>query len=367
MTISKSLISLFKKKKISFFTGVPDSVLKNFLSLAYSEKKINHIVATSEGSAVGLAIGNYLTSGKLSLVYLQNSGLGNAINPLISVADKKVYSIPLVLLIGWRGAPNTKDEPQHMTKGKITKKLLSNLNIPTLEITSKTSMIKISKFIDKSTNQEKPVAILVKNGVLEKEKKISTKNNHNISRSNFILHLLKILRTNDRVISTTGYTSREVNQLRNQNKLYKGKDFYMVGGMGHSASVALGCSLNVKNKIICLDGDGSSLMHLGSIFTAANFGKKNYKYILLNNQAHQSVGGNRTYSEQINFKNLSLSLGFKNYFKIDNKKDLKKIINKFYKSNGPDFMEVKINNETLPNLKRPKDFIKIKKNFMLTK
>ena len=367
MTISKSLVKLFKKKKISFFTGVPDSILKNFLSVVYSDKKIKHVVATNEGSAVALAIGNYLTSGKIALVYLQNSGLGNAINPLISIADKKVYSIPLVLFIGWRGAPKTKDEPQHMTKGKITKKLLSQLNISTVEITSKIDINKISSLIDKSIEQEVPVAILIKSGVLQKEKKISIKNNHNISRSNFIIELLKIIRVNDRTISTTGYTSREVYQLRNKYKLFKGKDFYMVGGMGHSASVALGCSLNVKNKIICLDGDGSALMHLGSIFTAANYGGKNYKYILLNNEAHESVGGNKTNSENINFKNLALSLGFKNFFVIKDKKNIKETITNFYNSKGPDFMEVKINNETLPNLKRPKDFKEIKRNFMLMK
>jgi phosphonopyruvate decarboxylase len=123
-----TLINLLKKNKSNFYTGVPDSVLKE---LSYSLQKIkkNHIIATNEGAAVSIGIGHYLSTKKIPVIYMQNSGLSNALNPLISIAHQKVYSIPLILIIGWRGSPRVKDEPQHNVKGKITEQILKLLNI----------------------------------------------------------------------------------------------------------------------------------------------------------------------------------------------------------------------------------------------
>lgn len=365
MLNSKDLIDIFKKKKINFFTGVPDSLLKNFLYFLSREKKITNLTAVNEGSAIAIATGNYLVSKKIPLVYLQNSGLGNAINPLVSIADKKVYSIPMVLLIGWRGSPNSSDEPQHMTKGGITRKLLSNLKIKNMILKSKKDLKRIPQIIDYSKKKSVPVAILVEKNLFEKEKKSEEKRfKYSIKRSSFILLLLKNIGQKDKIISTTGYTSRELSQLRTHNKIKKGKDFYMVGGMGHATSVALGCSISNKSKIFCLDGDGSFLMHMGSITTVANYGGKNFKYILLNNNSHESVGGQNTNSEKINFEKFSKSIGYKNFFLINSQKKMKNIFLKFVKKDGPNFLEVRIKNESMNNLKRPKNFVQIKKSFM---
>jgi len=365
MLNSKDLLILFKKKKINFFTGVPDSVLKNFLHVVSKEKKISHLVAVNEGSAVALAIGNYLNTKRVPLVYMQNSGLGNAINPIVSLADRKVYSVPMILLIGWRGSPGLKDEPQHIAKGKITKKLLSNLNIKNIVLRSKRDFTKISKLIDYSKNKLVPVAILIKNGLFKNEKKITVKKSKGlIKRSLFIIELLKNIKIKDKIISTTGYTSRELNQLRKNHQMKKGSDFYMVGGMGHTASVALGYSIKSKDKIFCLDGDGSLLMHMGSITTVSNYSKKNYRYILLNNNSHESVGGQNTNSEKIDFKKLSDSLGFAKYFLIEKPQAIKKTLLQFMKKSGPSFLEVRIKSESINNLSRPKDLEKLKKLFM---
>jgi phosphonopyruvate decarboxylase len=196
----------------------------------------------------------------------------------------------------------------------------------------------------------------------------NSKNNENLPRrEEIILKILKNVNKNDRIISTTGYTSRELFQLRKIHKKKKGKDFYMVGGMGHSSMVALGVSLKSKNNVICLDGDGSLLMHMGALATIGVFGRKNFKYILLNNSAHESVGGQKTVADQINFSLLSKSLGFKFYTLIKSKINNEKIIIKFLKSSGPSFLEVKIQVRAIKNLSRPSNFKIIKNKFMSLK
>jgi phosphonopyruvate decarboxylase len=363
MINSNQLLNLFKKKTISLFCGVPDSVLKHFSSALEGTK--NHFICTNEGSAVSLAIGNYLSTGNISLVYMQNSGFANAINPLISIAEKTVYSIPLVLLIGWRGSPGMNDEPQHIAKGKIITKLLNNLNIKHLVIKEKKDFQKISNLINFSKKNKVPVALLCKPEILLGDNVKIHKNNKNFPRrEEIILKILKNVNNNDKIISTTGYTSRELFQIRKTSKKNKGKDFYMVGGMGHSSMVALGVSLKSKNNVICLDGDGSLLMHMGALATIGMFGKKNFKYILLNNSAHESVGGQKTFADQINFSLLSKSLNFKSYALIKSKNNYEKIIIKFLNSSGPSFLEVKIQVKTMKNLSRPINFKKIKNVFM---
>ena len=365
MIYAEEILKILKKNGVNFFSGVPDSVLKNF-SKALPEKN-NHVIAANEGNAVSLGIGYHLATKKIGCVYLQNSGLSNAINPIISIADKKVYSIPLILIIGWRGSPRRPDEPQHQTKGKITLQLLKLLKIKYCIIKNKRDLTKFKKLISLSKKNSNIVAALIEKGNLKSKtkKKIRTKKNR-LFRFEFIKNLLKILPKKTKIISTTGYTSRELMQLSKDDKNYEGRDFYMVGGMGHSASVAAGYSLKTNKDIICLDGDGSILMHLGSMNTIGHLGKKNFKHVILNNSSHESVGGQPTYSEGINFKDLSKSLGYKNFFEIKNK-HMSKIIKKFLVTDGPSLLEVKIRNGSLENLSRPKNLLDIKRKFMKTK
>ena len=138
----------------------------------------------------------------------------------------------------------------------------------------------------------------------------------------------------------------------------------MVGGMGHASSVALGYSLLTSKKTICIDGDGSFLMHLGSIKTVGTFANKNFKYILLNNNTHDSVGGQSTYAKDINFEKLSKSLGFKKFYSIKDNQNLKKNLKKFLSGNSLNFLEVKVTNSKIKNLPRPKNLIYIKNQFM---
>ena len=365
MIFVENLIKTLKKNKISFFTGVPDSILTSLSKKLEKYPLKKHVIATNEGSAVSIGIGHYLSSKKIPCIYLQNSGLSNAINPLISIANQEVYSIPLFLMIGWRGSPRIPDEPQHKAKGKITLKLLKLLKIKYCILRNEKDFYILKKIIKDSIKNKKIVACLIEKGTLKTKDIIRKKEIFkSITRAEFIKKFVDLLPLKSKVISTTGYTSRELMEIRKKNSNNKGKDFYMVGGMGHSISVALGFAHNSKKQTFCLDGDGSILMHLGPMRTAGYIKNSNLKHIILNNNSHESVGGQLTNAAGIDFKRLSKSIGYKNFYKITNKKSLEKILKKFVKSKGPSLLEVTISNGTLKNLSRPENLIKIKENFM---
>ena len=283
MVLVENLLKILKRNNIDFYTGVPDSILKNFSSKINGFSKNKHVIATSEGAAVSIGIGYYLSKKKLPCIYLQNSGLGNAINPLISIASKEVYSIPLFLLIGWRGSPNKPDEPQHKAKGKITKALLKLLKIKFCILKQEKDLIKLKKLIKDANKNKSIVACLIEKETLRTNlKKITKKfSSRLIYRYDFLREFLRNVPAKCKIISTTGYTSRELLQLREEDKKNNGKDFYMVGGMGHSTSVASGYALNSNKEVFCLDGDGSVLMHLGSMRTIGYLKNKNYKHVII--------------------------------------------------------------------------------------
>lgn len=372
MISAKKLFDQLIKNGINFFCGVPDSVLKNFTNYLSKKKKYTHLILSNEGSAISTGIGYFLKTKKLPVVYMQNSGLGNSLNPIISIAHKKVYKIPMLLLIGWRGSPNSKDEPQHLAQGKITQNILKLCGIKFCLLQEEKDFIKLNKLIAYSKKNNAIIACLVKNNVILKNNifdysnKKSSLNKNQITRSYFVEFFLKQIENikNIKLISSTGYLSREL-----YSKLSKIKreinPFYMVGGMGHTSSVALGYSLNNKKQVICLDGDGSFLMHLGSNISIGKYARKNFKYVLLNNNLHESVGGQSTNIETMGVKDFSKSVGYKQYFRVSKKNKCEAVIKKFLKSKGPSFLEVitKINpkDNILP---RPKHLFKVKEKFI---
>ena len=353
------------KEKISFFSGVPDSILKEFSHYLSNFKNKKNIISTNEGSAVSLAVGYHLATKQIPCVYMQNSGLGNAINPLISIAHKKVYSIPLLMIIGWRGSLKSKDEPQHMVKGKITPSILKLLGVKYIILKNVKDLKKLEKLLILSKKHNTPVACLVEKNILKLKKQKIEKIEKKINlRKNFIEKFLYSIPKQCKIISTTGYTSRELFQIRKEKKINKGKDFYMVGGMGHASMVSLGISIKYKKQVFCLDGDGSLLMHMGSLRTAGNLKLSNFKHILLNNNMHESVGRQITTADKIDFKKLVKSLGYKNYYKVNDANNYNKILKNLIKSKGPSFLEVKINPGTFKKLTRPKNLLSVKKEFI---
>ncbi len=365
MILVKDLFKIFKKEKIQFFSGVPDSILKNLSS--FLEEKKNHFISTSEGAAVSKAIGNYLATKQIPCVYMQNSGLSNAINPLISIAGQNVYSVPMLLIIGWRGSPSHKDEPQHEAKGKITINILKLLKIKYCIIRKNNDLKKLKKLIKYSKKEKKIIACLFeKNSIQSQRKKnVLASSKSSFTRHKFINEMLKNIEKKTKIISTTGYTSRELFQIRKYNNYNKGRDFYMVGGMGHTSSVSLGYVIGKKNeKVICLDGDGSVLMHMGSLATIGNIKPKNLTHILFNNNAHESVGGQITNANKIDFKRLVKSLGYRYYFKVTNLLTTKKVLTLIKKRRGPIFVEALIKQGSLSSLERPKNLKLIKEQFI---
>jgi phosphonopyruvate decarboxylase len=269
-------------------------------------------------------------------------------------------------MIGWRGSTNENDEPQHQLKGKITKSILKLLNIKFLVLNDLKDVKKIKNLIHYSKYKKTPVALLIKKNTLylSNSCKKEIKSKFSLTRELVINELLKKINKNARIISTTGYTSRELFQIR-KNKNYKnGKDFYMIGAMGHSSMTSLGYSLSSKNQVICLDGDGSLIMHMGSLISTGLKSKSNFKHILLNNGSHESVGDQKIDTFKINFKNISKSFGYKNYYLAKNNLSFNKNLKYFLKSEGPSFFEVHIRSKSIKNLSRPKNLIKIKEDFI---
>ena len=291
--------------------------LKNFVKLdKLPEKK--HIRASNEGSAVGVAAGYHLSSNKIACVYMQNSGLGNAINPLASICHKDIYSIPVLLMIGWRGAPSMpKTEPQHMVKGRMTVSLLKSLGIKHIILDSDKDLSKLKKLMQYSKQNNMPVACLIRKSLSSTNinKKIK-KEIGGVERFDAIKTLLEKIEKRTYIISTTGYTSRELFEIQKAKNYKFVRSFYNVGGMGHASTIALSTSYQKKNDTICLDGDGSVLMHMGSLNMFGKYAKKNFKHILFNNYSHQSVGSQKTISDNVNFKLLSKSMNYKRYVKI---------------------------------------------------
>ena len=360
----KNFINFLKKNDINFFCGVPDSVLKSFSSQIEKEK--NNYITANEGTAISLGAGYHLATRKMPCIYMQNSGLGNSVNPLTSLSHKKVFSLPSLILIGWRGSPNSKDEPQHEIKGSITRELLDLIGIKYHILKKKDDYKNLKNLINYGKKNSLPVACLIKKNIFKDnliKKSNQKKNNKGIDRKEFISNLLKSIKTKTYIISSTGYTSREHFEVAEQINNKNIKNFYMVGSMGHTNSLALGFSIYQNSDVICLDGDGSLIMHLGSMLITSIFKKRNFKYFLLNNNMHESVGNQTTNAKHINFEIFFKSFGIKNYYKISKIEDFKKI-NMILNKKDSCFVEISTKKSNNNKLKRPKDLNKIKNFFI---
>ena len=356
----KKFIKAFEKNDISFFTGVPDSLMSSVCDII--DKKKKHLSSVNEGSAVAIGIGYYLATKKIPLIYLQNSGLGNAINPIVSLINKNVFKIPVFFLIGWRGEikrnKSIKDEPQHIEQGLITEQLLRLFKIK-YKILDKNSNFKkmIKNLKTYSIKNSLPVALLVRKGSFLNyhEKNLKKKNNF-LYREQILETIIKTLPKKINAVSTTGVLSRELMELNDKNK--KINNFYCVGGMGHAVSIANGIALAKKNKkIICFDGDGAALMHYGS---QINFSRnQNAIHILINNETHDSVGAQKTAGGKINFYRIAREVGYKKSFICLTTNEIKKALKYALRNKGSFFIEIKSKPGFKKNLMRPREKLTI--------
>ncbi len=354
-----------------FFIGVPDSLLRPFcdyLMNTYGIDSKHHVIAANEGNCVAIGSGYYLATNRVPVVYMQNSGEGNIINPVASLLNEKVYKIPMIFVIGWRGEPNVLDEPQHIYQGEVTLKLLDVMGIEYFVMDKNTSVEDLKKVMtrfNKILKEGKDVAFVIKKGALEYDDAVIYKNSNSMSREDIIKHIVKVS-DKDPIISTTGKASRELFEYREENRESHKYDFLTVGSMGHTSSIALGVALNKENtKVWCIDGDGSFLMHLGSAVVIGNLKPKNLVHIVINNGAHETVGGMPTVASNLDLSNIARDCGYQKVYSVKSFEELDKVLKEAKESRKLTFIEIKANIGSRSDLGRPTvSAIENKENFM---
>lgn len=348
-----------RRQGIDFFCGVPDSLLKDYCAyVTANAPRENHIITANEGTAVALASGYHLATGKPGLVYLQNSGLGNIVNPLMSLAAPSVYSIPMLLFVGWRGEPGKRDEPQHVVQGKATPGLLAACGIPFQVLPdyiegAEQALYTARKHMEVSKS---PYCLLVKRQTFLPYKLKGDAGIYPLNREGAIQTIVDHLRDRDVVVGTTGMLSRELFEHRVARGQGHEKDFLTVGSMGHASAIALGISLQrPRRQVFCLDGDGAAIMHMGNMSTAATSGRANFKHIIINNGAHDSVGGQPTDAANGNVDLCAVArgVGYREVMTAVTPEEIADCVENMRTMDGPVLLEVKVNKGGRKDLGRP--------------
>lgn len=354
-----------------FYTGVPDSQLKslcNYLMSTYGIDSQHHIIAANEGNCTALAAGYHLATGKVPVVYMQNSGEGNIINPVVSLLNEKVYAIPMIFVIGWRGEPGIHDEPQHIYQGEITIKLLEDMNIASFIVgkdTTEDQLVSIMDDFRQILSEGRDVAFVIRKGALTDAPKVEYKNNNSMLREEIIQHIVKVSGESP-IISTTGKASRELFETRVANGQSHKFDFLTVGSMGHSSSIALGVAVNKPNhKIWCVDGDGAVLMHMGAMAVIGANKPNNLIHVVINNGAHETVGGMPTVAADIDIVAVAKACGYPNAISVDSFESLDLALESANDRQELSLIEVKCAIGARDNLGRPTTTaLENKNNFM---
>lgn len=342
-----------------FYTGVPDSQLKalcNYLMNTYGIDPKHHVIGANEGNCAALAAGYHLATGKVPVVYMQNSGEGNIINPAASLLNDKVYGIPVIFVVGWRGEPGIHDEPQHIYQGEVTVKLLEDMDIRTFVVGKETTEEELQETMEQFREvlaAGKDVAFVIRKGALSYDEKVVYKNDNTMSREEIIRHIVEVS-GEDPIVSTTGKASRELFELRTAAGKSHKYDFLTVGSMGHSSSIALGIvSQKPDMKIWCIDGDGAVLMHMGSMAVMGANHPENLVHVVINNGAHETVGGMPTVAADMNIPAVAEACGYPYAVSVDNFDDLDRELKAAKKRNALSLIEVKCAIGAREDLGRP--------------
>jgi len=344
---------------INFFAGVPDSLLMSFCAYVMDHADSDkHIIAANEGGAVALACGYHLATGKVGLVYMQNSGQGNAVNPLVSLADPEVYSVPILILIGWRGEPGKHDEPQHIKQGRITLSLLDTLEVPYKVLPDNTEQAKASleEIIDVLKRRNRPAALIIREGTFEPYHIQKCDDlQYELTREDAIKTVVDNLDEPDVVVSTTGKSSRELYEYRDRVNGDHSKDFLTVGSMGHCSQIAMGIALAKPDRqIYCFDGDGAAIMHMGAMAIIGSRKPKNFKHILFNNGCHDSVGGQPTCGFMVSFTGIAKACGYTLALQAETEKEIDDKMKVIKSATGPVMLEIRVKKGARDDLGRPK-------------
>lgn len=354
------LLKHIEERGIDTIAGVPDSTLKQFCDGIQNYKgALAHYITANEGAAVGVAIGSFLASGKPACVYMQNSGIGNAVNPLASLANGDVYGVPILFIVGWRGEPGVKDEPQHVFQGKITCELFDTLAVPYRVVDKDTTDEEMRQILDEAfavLGENRQYAIIVKKGTFEKAEPFVWKNGNQMVREAVLGRILEILPEDAVIVSTTGKISRELYEQSNQINGNHDQIFMTVGGMGHASMIAFGIAQKRPDKkVLCIDGDGAVLMHMGALPFIASQAPANFYHIVINNQAHESVGAMPTGCQQADFARIARAAGYVRSEKLESMEALDQIAEAIKKEKGPILFEIPVSLDARADLGRPKE------------
>lgn len=357
----KKLFNFLTREGITFYTGVPDSLLKHFCShVSEHVPQELHVTAANEGGAIALAAGYHLATGRYGLVYMQNSGLGNAVNPLLSLADPDVYRIPMLLLVGWRGEPEVPDEPQHVKQGRITLELLRTMGIDYVVLNASSDWHRdVAGACRIMKTQSRPVALVARAGAFVMQGGASPRRviagwNPALSREEALRLVLDVLEPKDIVVSTTGMLSRELFDHREATGHSHTQDFLSIGSMGHASQIALGIALaRAERKVYCLDGDGSVLMHGGSLAVVGQLRPNNFKHVVFNNGAHDSVGGQPSAGLNVQFCDWARSCGYTEAWLAVEESEVADGARRLKEAEGPAMLEIRVKTGARRDLGRP--------------
>jgi len=355
---SKDFFDALTRAGISFYAGVPDSLLKDFCAYVTDHApRSRHIITANEGSAVGLAAGHHLATGGIGLVYMQNSGLGNAINPLTSLADPAVYGIPMLVVIGWRGEPGHKDEPQHVHMGSVTIAALEGVGVPHAVLSDDPSAVQaqLAEAMQSVRARSAPYALVVRKGTFGKYAlKSKEPDEFALTREQAIVRFVEALPPGALIVSTTGMPSRELFEVREARKEPHASDFLTVGCMGHASQIALGVALEQPGQqVYCLDGDGAVLMHMGGLATIGTLSPRNYKHVVLNNGAHDSVGGQPTVGFEVDLCAVARACRYESATSVSDDAELVQALADLASTKGPAMLEVRVRKGARDDLGRP--------------
>ncbi len=346
---------------VDLFTGVPDSLLKSFCSYIMATlPREQHVIAANEGNAVAIALGHYLRTGRPALVYLQNSGFGNTVNPLLSLADPEVYGVPMVLLVGWRGQAGVKDEPQHVKQGRVMEALLGALELPWTVLPHEDDAAEqcLKEAVETAQARSCPYVVLVEKGTFA-EVEVADDGPPAAaatlpSREEALEALVDAIGDDTINVSTTGMLSRELFEHRERTGGSGERDFLTVGGMGHASSIALGVALQEPDREVwCLDGDGALLMHLGSLAVIADHGPANYLHVVFNNGVHDSVGGQPTSVDVVDIPAVAQAAGYRWAAATSDLASLADHVAAMREHKGPALLELKVRPGNRPDIGRP--------------
>jgi phosphonopyruvate decarboxylase len=360
-------VDVLRGAGVTLFTGVPDSLLKEIGTVIDATLPSSmHVPAPNEGAAVAVAAGHHLATGEVALVYLQNSGLGNAVNPLASLTSHDVYGIPVVLLVGWRGEPGKPDEPQHLHQGRITEELLGLLDVPVVRLFADSEDWErlVTSAVDESRAREAPVAILVSAGTFAPAPARSVDGDGSLRRAEAIEMILDAVPAG-RFVATTGYTARELAALRGARGEGDEADFLAVGSMGHAVAIALGVARGSPGtEVICLDGDGSVGMHLGSLAMMGRAAPENLGHVVLHNRVHESVGGQPTVLHGVRVVDVASATGYRWALRCETRDELADALAGLQDATGPWLLEIVVGPGTPDGLPRPGGLKERKRRFM---